>query len=85
MTRYVGNAMDPNKSRLQVISIGPFPGLENFVPAVAYPFCLNLSAAFSQPGNGLIEIPRWVIPQSNIVAAGLTLRTLLRVGIPIIS
>ena len=29
----------------------------NFVPAVAYLFCLNLPAAFSQPGNDLIEIP----------------------------
>ena len=26
----------------------------NFVPAVAYHFCLNLPAAFSQPKNGLI-------------------------------
>ena len=25
-------------------------GLVNFVPAVAYLFCLNLPAAFSQPG-----------------------------------
>ena len=29
----------------------------NFVPAVAYLFCLNLPAAFLQPGNSLIEIP----------------------------
>ena len=29
-----------------------FPGLVNFVPAVAYRFCPNLPAAFSQPGNG---------------------------------
>ena len=28
------------------------PGLVNFVPAVAYHFCLNLPAAFSQPENG---------------------------------
>ena len=28
-------------------------GLVNFVPAVAYPFCLIFSAAFSQPGIGL--------------------------------
>ena len=41
---------------VQGFSIREFPGLVNFVPAVAYPFCLNLSAAFSQPGNGLIEI-----------------------------
>ena len=29
----------------------------NFVPAVAYHFCLNLPAAFSQPRNGLIAKP----------------------------
>ena len=29
-----------------------FPGLVNFVPAVAYQFCLNMPATFSQPGNG---------------------------------
>ena len=28
-----------------------FPGLENFVAAVAYNYCLNLSATFSQPSN----------------------------------
>ena len=42
---------------VQGISIRPFPGLENFVPAVVYHFCHNLAAEFSQPGNGLIEIP----------------------------
>ena len=42
---------------IQGISIRPFPGLVNFVLAVAYLFCLNMPAAFSQPGNGLIEIP----------------------------
>ena len=31
-------------------------GLVNFVPAVTYNFCLNLPAAFLQPGNGLIEM-----------------------------
>ena len=35
----------------------PFPGSVNFFPAVAYLLCLSLHAAFSQPGNGLIEIP----------------------------
>ena len=35
----------------------PFPGLVNFVPALAYHLCLNLPAAFSQPGNGLIVKP----------------------------
>ena len=34
-----------------------FPGLVNYVPAVAYHFCLNLLVAFSQPGNGLIVKP----------------------------
>ena len=29
-----------------------FPGLVNCVPAVAYPFCPKLPAAFMQPGNG---------------------------------
>ena len=33
------------------------PGLVNLVPLVAYLFCLNLPAAISQPGKGLIEIP----------------------------
>ena len=36
---------------VQGISIRPIPGLVNFDPAVAYLFCLNLPAAFSQPGN----------------------------------
>ena len=26
------------------------PGLVNFIPAVAYHFCLNLPAAFTKPG-----------------------------------
>ena len=42
---------------VQGFTIRPFTGLVNFVPAVAYLFRLNLPAAFSQPGNGLIEIP----------------------------
>ena len=42
---------------IQGISLRPFPGLVNFVPAVAYQFCLNLPAAFLQLGNGLIDIP----------------------------
>ena len=42
---------------LQGISMRPFSGLVNFVPAVAYHVCLNLPSPFSQPGNGLIEIP----------------------------
>ena len=42
----------------------PFPGLVNFVPALAYLFCLNLPAAFSQPGNGLLRFP--VLHQSFI-------------------
>ena len=39
------------------ISRRPFPGLVNFVPAVAYIICLILHAAFSQLANSLIEIP----------------------------
>ena len=42
---------------IQGISMRPSPGLVNFAPAVAYLFCLNLPAEFSQPGNDLIEIP----------------------------
>ena len=34
-----------------------FQGLVNFVPAVAYQFCLNLPAAFTQPGNGNLAHP----------------------------
>ena len=40
---------------IQGWTIRPSPGLVNFVPAVAYHFCLNLPAAFLQPGNGLLE------------------------------
>ena len=43
--------------RIQGSSIRWAPGLVHFVPAVAYHFCLNLPAVFSQPGNSLIEIP----------------------------
>ena len=39
-----------------------FPGLLNFVPAVAYHFCLNLPAAFSQPGNGNLLHPCISLP-----------------------
>ena len=42
---------------IQGISTRPFPGLVNFVPAVAYLFCLNLPAAFLQPANSLVELP----------------------------
>ena len=34
-----------------------FPGLEDFVAAVDYHFCLNFLAAFSQPGNGNLAHP----------------------------
>ena len=44
--------------------IRPFPGLVNFFPAVAYHFCLNLPAAFSQPWNSLIVEP--CISHSNL-------------------
>ena len=33
------------------------PGLVNFVPAVAYHFCLSLLAAFTQPGTNLLADP----------------------------
>ena len=33
------------------------PGLVNFVLALAYHFCLNLPAAFSQPGARLLVEP----------------------------
>ena len=42
---------------VQGTSKRPFPGFVNSVPAVAYHFCLNLPEAFSQPGNGLLEVP----------------------------
>ena len=47
----------PVGCEIQDLAKLPFPGLQNFVTALAYHFCLNLPAAFSQPGNGLIEIP----------------------------
>ena len=34
--------MTDNAGYVQGISVRPFPGLVNFVPAVAYLFCLNL-------------------------------------------
>ena len=43
--------------RIHGISIRSFPSLVNFVPAVAYIICLNMPVSFSQPENGLIEIP----------------------------
>ena len=33
------------------------PGLVNIVPALAYHFCLNLPAAFTQPGARLLLEP----------------------------
>ena len=39
----------------------PFPGLENFVPAVPYHFCLNLPSVFSQLGNGNLAQPCWFV------------------------
>ena len=35
----------------------PFPGLVNFVPAVAYHFSLASPAAFTQPGDRLLAEP----------------------------
>ena len=48
-------------SHVQGISVRPFPALVNFVPTVAYLFCLNLPTAFSQPGNTLIGFPCIVV------------------------
>ena len=48
--------MGKEGGELQGTSKRPFPGLVNFVPAVAYHFCLNLPEAFSPPGNGLLEV-----------------------------
>ena len=49
------NQLFQNKCcHLQGITIRQFPSLVNFVAAVAYHFCLNLPATFSQPENGLI-------------------------------
>ena len=36
------------KSQLQGLTLRPFPGLVNFVPVVAYHFCLNLPAAAAE-------------------------------------
>ena len=33
------------------------PGLVNFVPALAYHFCLNLLNAFTKPGRSLLVVP----------------------------
>ena len=38
-------------------SIQGSAGLENFVTAVAYHFCLSFPAAFPQPGNGNLAEP----------------------------
>ena len=35
----------------------PLPGWVNFVPAVAYHFCLNLPAPFTRPGNSNFAQP----------------------------
>ena len=56
------------------ISVRPFPGLVNFVPAVAHLFCLNLPAAFSQPWSSLIEIPcSWMTAINGRVSKALVL------------
>ena len=34
-----------------------WPGLVDFVPAVAYHFCFNLPAAFTQPGQSFLAKP----------------------------
>ena len=42
---------------VQGSTIRSFLGLVNFVPAIAYLFCLNLPASFKQRRNGLIVEP----------------------------
>ena len=52
-----------------------FPRLVNFVPAVAYRFCLNMSSIFSQPGNSnwaelctidsKFDLPVWLLKTIN--------------------
>ena len=37
------------------------PSLENFDPAVAYHFCLNLPSVSSQLGNGNLAQPCWFV------------------------
>ena len=55
-----------NYMSVQGSTIRQAPGLLNFVPAVAYHFCLNMPAAFSQPGACLIvepcicSTPKWM-------------------------
>ena len=53
----------------------------NFVPAVAYLFCLNLPAAFSQPGNGLIEIDSLYKISLPIIRPLPSLPSAIRVGV----
>ena len=45
------------KTHVQGSSNRRAPGFVNFVPAVAYHFCLNLPAAFTQPGARLLVEP----------------------------
>ena len=53
---FYGNCRTCDVTYLQSPSLRPFLGV-SFVPAVAYHFCLNFPAAFSQPGNGLSDVP----------------------------
>ena len=52
---------------LQSSSIRWAPGLVKFVPAVAYLFCLNLPAAFSQPGARHIGEPCILVAEAHHV------------------
>ena len=56
---WVGSRLDRLRGTraIQGLAKLPFQGSQNFVPAVAYQFCLNLPAAFSQPGNGNLAKP----------------------------
>ena len=63
------------------IKISPkecFPGLVNFVIAVAYHSCLNLPRAFSQPGKYSFGDPCNILPNTNILYIASDIRYLLQ-------
>ena len=57
------------EAKIQGTSIRLFPIWVNFVPAVAYHFCLNLPPAFLQPGNGLVVQPCTHIPTCKVLCS----------------
>ena len=56
-TIYIFNKVKTVSKYLQGSAKRRSPGLVHFVPAVAYHFCLNLPAAFTQPGARLLAKP----------------------------